>query len=75
MPDSSVQRHMLLQAGNHLPKGWHGRRRRGRPRQEWAQSVFDHVVRVAGTAAEVAALIANAGHWRQAVLTYCDKVA
>ena len=72
--DRSLERHMAFIAGTLEPASWHGRRGRGRPRQNWGDSVYKHAVLAAGGAAQLEGALQKTGdsktdyaRWRRVV--------
>ena len=43
MPESSLLRKLTCESGSDRPRQWAGKRRRGRPKQQWAACVFSQI--------------------------------
>ena len=76
MPGSTLQRQAALAEGGVHPAKWQGGRGRGRPRQQWATSVYQHVHAAVGAASDVEqALRGPKTEWNNTVRSYVQKLA
>ena len=75
MPGTCLQRQVALKPGSAEPAVWHGKLRRGRPRQAWTTHVFGHLLQALGEGADGDTLAAaTGGEWENKVSTYISSM-
>ena len=72
-PDFAVQRKSFLESSTVHPRSWKGRRKRGRPRQEWGTEVHKHALNIAGSDADLRVCLYDPKRWKRAVSAYCQN--
>ena len=76
-PNGHILRDMIFEAGSVKPIRVCGRRRRGRPRNTWADKVFAEAVQAAGGDVHLNSFLANTpaarSAWHNAVLVHCSN--
>ena len=76
MQSSNLQRQAALNPESAEPAVWKEKRCRGRPRQLWTTSVYEHVLSAFGEAADGAALLtATPAEWGEKVSNYIAAMA
>ena len=63
MDGDNLQRKAALKPGSAEPAVWHGKLRKGRPRQVWTTSVYGHVLAAFGKGADSSSLMQASARW------------
>ena len=76
MPDHCPQRQVLFEPSSVTLKRIVGKRPRGRPRQQWGQSVRDHALAAAGSMSDISLMLlqnSTTEHWKGVVQDYAFR--
>ena len=69
--DNTPARQLTFKASSLSLMKYEGKRRRGRPRANWAEKIQDHAIRITGDQANMSQLISDEAKWRLKVREYC----